>query len=256
MISIKPILFSAAIATSRRTIISVAAMSTSATTNQNCSGKSAIVFLHGLGDSPAGWSFLEDQLPSLRPSLTPEKVQYVFPPAPTIGLTISGGAQTSGWFDLFDWPIGIKARDDKAGKEAAAEQIERTVEKLEEEHGIPPSRVIVGGFSQGAAVALLAAYHRRTQGKVPFAGCVCLSGWLTLKEDLAVTEEVAKATPLFWGHGQWDDKVLFEQQEHGVKILRDIGVDVTDLSFPMGHQSHPEELEEMAGFIEKSLSSK
>lgn len=252
MISIKPFLFSAVIATSRRTILSVAAMTTSA----NCSGKSAVVFLHGLGDSPAGWSFLEGELPSIRKSIGKLDITYVFPPAPTIGLTINGGAQMPGWFDLYDWPIGISARDDRDGKVAAAQQIEKVVEQLEQEQGIPPSRVIVGGFSQGAAVALLAAYHRRTQGKVPFAGCVCLSGWLTLKDDLAVTEEVAKSTPLFWGHGQWDDKVLFEQQAHGVEKLQNIGVDVTDLSFPMGHSSHPKELEEMAEFIEKALSSK
>jgi len=108
-----------------------------------------------------------------------------------------------GWFDLFDWPIGIDAKDDKAGKVAAAQQIEQAVDKLEKDMGIPPSRVVVGGFSQGGAVALLAAYHRRTKNKVPFAGCICLSGWLTLKDDLSVTEEVARATPLFWGHGQW-----------------------------------------------------
>ena len=108
-----------------------------------------------------------------------------------------------------DWPIGIKAKDDKEGKIKAAIQIEEAVEKLQKEDGIPPSRVVVGGFSQGGAVALLAAYHRRVEGKTPFAGCVCLSGWLTLKDELKVTDEVKSKTPLFWGHGQWDDKVLF-----------------------------------------------
>ena len=109
-----------------------------------------------------------------------------------------------------DWPIGIKAKDDREGKIKAAIQIEEAVEKLEKEEGIPPSRVVVGGFSQGGAVALLAAYHRRVEGKTPFAGCLCLSGWLTLKDELKVTDEVKSKTPLFWGHGQWDDKVLFE----------------------------------------------
>lgn len=180
-------------------------------------------------------------------------MHYVFPPAPTVGITINGGMEMPGWFDLFDWPIGVGAKDDREGKIAAAQQIERAVEKLESEMGIPPSRIVVGGFSQGGAVALLAAYHRRTEGKVPFAGCVCLSGWLTMKGDLKVTEEVAKSTPLFWGHGQWDDKVLFEQQEHGVGILREHGVDVTDLQFPMGHSSHPQEISEMAEFVEKVL---
>lgn len=159
----------------------------------------------------------------------------------------------SGWFDLYDWPIGIGAKDDRAGKLAAVQQIETTVEELERDLGIPPSRVVVGGFSQGGAVALLAAYHRRGRGSTPFAGCVCLSGWLTLKDELTVTPEAARATPLFWGHGQWDDKVLFEQQAHGVAELRDRGVDVTDASYPMGHASHPKEVEAMAEFVEKVL---
>lgn len=228
-------------------------MSTSATNQKTCGGgKSAVVFLHGLGDTPAGWSSLEYQLPSIRKSLE-KNVRWVFPHAPTVGITINGGAEMPGWFDLFDWPIGIAAKDDKAGKVAAAQQIERAVDELEQEHGIPPSRVVVGGFSQGGAVALLAAYHRRTQNKVPFAGCICLSGWLTLKDDLSVTEEVAKATPLFWGHGQWDDKVLFEQQAHGVEKLRNLGVDVMDDSYPVGHSSHPQEMEAVADFLEKVL---
>ncbi len=160
-----------------------------------------------------------------------------------------------GWFDLYDWPIGIKAKDDRGGKLAAVKQIEETVERLEREMGIPPSKIVVGGFSQGGAVALLTAYHRRgAGGKVPFAGCVCLSGWLTLKDDLtSVTEEVASATPLFWGHGQWDDKVLYEQQAHGVGRLRELGVDVTDESYPMGHSSHPKEMRAVADFLERVL---
>ena len=112
-----------------------------------------------LGDSPAGWSSLQRTLPSIRPNLGRD-VHYIFPPAPTIGLTINGGMEMPGWFDLYDWPIGISAKDDREGKLAAVEQIEETIERLESELGIPPSRVVVGGFSQGAAIALLAAYHR------------------------------------------------------------------------------------------------
>lgn len=74
-----------------------------------------------------------------------------------------------------------------------------------------------------------------------------------MKDELSITEEVAKTTPLFWGHGQWDDKVLFEQQAHGVEKLRNLGVDVTDFSYPMGHSSHPQETEAMAEFVEKVL---
>lgn len=75
-----------------------------------CSGK-ALIFLHGLGDTPAGWSSLERQLPSLIGNL--EGAKYVFPAAPTIPISINGGAEMPGWFDVLDWPIGITARDDR-----------------------------------------------------------------------------------------------------------------------------------------------
>jgi hypothetical protein len=45
--------------------------------------------------------------------------------------------------DLFDWPIGITAKDDKTGKHKAAQQIEEAVDKLERDMGIPPSRIVV-----------------------------------------------------------------------------------------------------------------
>ena len=87
---VRPLLFSSA-AIASRSLPLTAAMSMSSTTSsgdKQC-GKSAVVFLHGLGDTPAGWSSLEYQLPSLKPSLG-QDVHYVFPPAPTIGITING----------------------------------------------------------------------------------------------------------------------------------------------------------------------
>ncbi len=158
----------------------------------------------------------------------------------------------TGWFDLNDWPIRTGARDDGDGKIAAVRRIEETVEMIEEEMGIPPSRVVIGGFSQGGAVALLAAYHHRRHGKVPFAGCICLSGWLTSMDDLTTTE-VSRKTPLFWGHGERDDVVPFEQQAHGVMRLRELGLDVTDESYPTGHGVHPREMLAVAEFLMRVL---
>ena len=218
-----------------------AAMST--TGNQEAK-KGALVFLHGLGDSPAGWSSLEYKLPSIQPRL--KDIAYVFPPAPTIELTINGGMQMPGWFDLYNWPIGVGSKDDRQGIMAALTQIEKTMLQLEEKEGIDPSKIVVAGFSQGGAIALLSAYQRRER---PFAACVSLSAWLTLVDELAVTEG-AKKTPLLWAHGRIDDKVLFEQQAFGVKKLREQGVDVTSKEYDMGHESDPEEIKEMASFLD------
>lgn len=224
------------------------------TTTTPKSGPAALIFLHGLGDTPAGWSSLKDMLPSIQPRL--KDVTYVFPPAPTIPITINGGATMPGWFDILDWPIGLKARDDPKGMLSAVSKIEEEVSRLVSEEGIPKHRIVVGGFSQGGAIALLSAY-RSSSTEESYAGCISLSGWVTLKEDVIETLSSSsnnnKNIPLFWGHGQYDDKVLFEQQDFGVNLLREHGVTVSSSSYPVGHSSDPEEIRAFADFLDDLL---
>jgi lysophospholipase II len=184
------------------------------------SQRGALIFLHGLGDSPAGWSDLERSLPELQPRLA--SLEYVFPAAPTIPIAINGGARMPGWFDLYDWPIEVGAQDDPVGLAAGVKTVEQHVKELNDK-GIANDKIVVGGFSQGGAVALLAAYQSKTR----YAGCVGLSAWLTLPEQLNVSDE-ARKTPLYWGHGTFDDKVVFAQQSFGVGKLREQGVNVKD----------------------------
>lgn len=223
-------------------------------TKSPSNNRAAVIFLHGLGDSPDGWASLAEALPNLRPSLASMDITYVFPPAQMVGITVNGGEKMPGWFDVYDWPIGVDAKDDPKGLAMSVKRVEKIVTQLKEEKGIDPSRVVLGGFSQGGAVALMAAYNRRKKDAIPFAGCVCMSGWLPMKDYLDVSEEAARATPLFWAHGQYDEKILFEQQRHGVNKLVGVGVDVTAVSYPVGHESSNfEEIDDMAGFFRSSI---
>eukprot|EP00977_Amphora_coffeiformis_P016216 scaffold4955_cov204-Amphora_coffeaeformis.AAC.4 len=224
----------------------------------------ALIFLHGLGDTPAGWSSLQFSLPQLKKNLA--KVVYVFPPAPIIPISINGGAEMPGWFDLYDWPIGVGVKDDPVGKYKAVQQIEQCITEVETKHGIPRSRIVVGGFSQGGAIALLTAYHANgavdgLAPRPPLAGCVSLSGWWTLVNDDKGDDGAAQQqqrqvinpqTPLFWAHGQYDDKVLFGQQEFGITKLKEAGLtSIESHQYPMGHESDPKEMEAMAAFLDK-----
>ena len=233
-----PLLFITAATTN---ITQIRAMST---TNTSSSKPAALIFLHGLGDSPAGWSSLEHQMPNLKPSLS--GLKYVFPASPTIPISINGGATMPGWFDLYDWPIGIGVKDDNDGLKKAADIVEECVTNLESE-GVSRDRIVVGGFSQGGAVALRAAYNGGG-----FAACVSLSGWVTFNELSG--EGKNKNIPLFLGHGSQDDKVLFEQQQHAEITLTGQGVsDIDSRSYRMGHSSHPQEMVDMAEFLDKVL---
>jgi Predicted esterase len=257
----------------------LSAAASSTTTDNSAPPAAALIFLHGLGDTPAGWSSLSKQLPLMKPSLA--NVQYVFPPAPTIPISINGGMKMPGWFDLYDWPIAVGCQHDHDGLGKAVQTLEPFVQKLESQ-GIPKHRIVIGGFSQGGAVALRAVYHdgaAQTDNhhsndhsstapvQSQYAACVNLSGWLTFDDQLSSksssssssssnqNHESCNNVPLFWGHGSFDDKVLFEQQKYGVdKLVTEMNLKhVHDYSFPIGHGAHPEEMVMLAEFLDKVL---
>jgi lysophospholipase II len=177
-------------------------------------------------------------------------------------------ARMPGWFDLYDWPIEVGATDDTTqtlGVGVAA--VQSAVNDLRQ-RGYALDTIVVGGFSQGGAVALLSAYHptarirslSSSSSSSPNSGSGTLSGWLTLIPDFeAATKSndsfaAAAATPLFWGHGQYDDKVLFEHQAFGVEKLRSMGVQSIDArQYPMGHESDPDELTALAQFVDGAI---
>jgi len=250
---------------------SVSAMSTasaaaSAVVTPSSKYRGALIFLHGLGDSPSGWSNLEHSLCKIKPRLDPTQIKYVFPPAPTQSLTINGGARMPGWFDLYDWPIGVGSKDDRLGLMKSIQQIQKEVKKLNDEDNIPSNKIVIGGFSQGGAVALLTCYHKeedQDQVQQKYAGCVGLSAWLTLPKEVvdsssssssSSSNDVRTEIPLFWGHGTYDDKVLFEQQQFGVeKLTNEFGLPynlITSTQYPMGHESCQKETNDLAEFLD------
>ena len=216
----------------------------------------ALIFLHGLGDSPRGWSSLQNTLPRLKPRLS--QIEFVFPAAPMVSISINGGARMPGWFDLYEWPVAVGDPDDAVGLQRAVAQLQGEIETLEQA-GISRDRIVIGGFSQGAAVALLAAYHggvssptTTATATTPLAGVVALSGWLTLAKELQVTD-LAKQTPCWWAHGKFDDKVMFKQQAFGATKLQEAGVTVSTLQYRIGHESDPEEISALAEFLDTTL---
>ena len=149
------------------------------------------IFLHGLGDTPPAGLDQEDRersVPNFRARSGFSCVLYCachhkWSPADL-------------WFDLYDWPLAVGCRDDREGLLQSVAHVHTLIDDLVAK-GIPASRIIIGGFSQGAAVTLLAA-HRYPK---TLLGCICLSGWLTLKEDWESSRVEGNSTPVFLGHG-------------------------------------------------------
>ena len=110
-----------------------------------------VVFLHGLGDTGAGWSEA-----GLNRSPGLEHVTFLYPTAPVKPVTLNMGMPMTAFFDINSLEIETTIEDEKGLREATD-----ALHELIEKEGVEKDRVVVGGFSMGGAVALLAATQVR-----------------------------------------------------------------------------------------------
>lgn len=90
----------------------------------------------------------------------------------------------------------------------------------ETDAGIPSNRIVLGGFSQGGAMALFTGIT--TQHKL--AGVFGLSSYLVLGDKVKTFAEeskgVNKDTPFFMGHGDADEVVKHRWGLQSAEVLR------------------------------------
>lgn len=203
----------------------------------------AIIWLHGLGAD--GHDF-EPIVPEIvRPG---ERAwRFVFPHAPRRPVTINNGMSMRAWYDLQG--LDRRAAEDLAGFKDTDAHLHWLIDR-ERERGIPSTRVVVAGFSQGGAVSLYAA--PRFPEKL--AGIVALSCYLPLESRLDGERVPANdATPIFLAHGR-DDTVL--PMNLGVQArdsLSSRGYSVEWHEYPMPHAVCAAEIADIRGFLLRVL---
>lgn len=209
--------------------------------------KSAIVFMHGLDDSPSGW---QESIEWLGGKIG--GCQAVCPAAPIATITKNKGVndKMTAWCDVYEpWPLTLLSRDDEKGLSQSVASIHAVLKQLEAD-GIPSHRIIVGGFSQGAAVATLATYRYPNK----LGGCLNLSGWVPSRDSFASGVCAAnKDTPIFWAHGNTDEIIVCDLQKAGCDALRTAGIPVTDKQFPIGHTTSEDEFDAILKFLQTRL---
>ena len=129
------------------------------------------------------------------------------------------------------------------GIAASRDRLMRLVE-AEAASGTPPSRVLLGGFSQGGALAL----HTALSSPVALGGVACIAGFLPPPAAAAATlglcysaldvcrvllvvpprpcccaSTAGRSTPVLWVHGRDDDVAPLRWAEGAVKKLRAMG---------------------------------
>jgi phospholipase/carboxylesterase len=186
----------------------------------------SVIWLHGLG---ADGNDFAPIVPELVDASWPG-VRFVFPHAPVRPVTVNNNAPTRAWYDIKG--LAIADKQDAEGIRDSIVEVEALIAR-EEERGVPASRIILAGFSQGGAMALSAGLRHREA----LAGLLILSAYLPLHDTIEAERSGANhATPIFWGHGTGDPIVPLVLGEQSRQALESLGHRIDWHSYPMAHQ--------------------
>ena len=203
----------------------------------------AVIWLHGLGAD--GHDF-EPIVPELaRPGERP--LRFVFPHAPIRPVTLNGGFAMRAWYDIVS--LERRGPEDESGIRASQELVEALIRR-ENERGIPSERIVLAGFSQGGALALVTG----TRYPHKLAGIMGLSCYMLLAERFAAERVAAnQATPIFLAHGLEDPIVAPLLGEHARAWLEAAGYPVEWHTYAMPHSVCPQEVTDIANWLRRVL---
>jgi predicted esterase len=192
-----------------------------------------LVFLHGLGDSPAGWSFLSQalELPWLEIVLVQAPIRYG-----------PGWA----WYDLNPSLRATETTRDDIGRSRGL------LESLLGELDRPTESVVLGGFSQGSVMAL----ETGLRSDLPLAGLLCISGYVPLLADFpAGFGSRALERRILCTHGDMDQVIPHTFSEGQAKALAAMGVRIEMETFDKPHGlDEEEELPRIKAWLEETFA--
>jgi phospholipase/carboxylesterase len=203
----------------------------------------SVIWLHGLGADGHDFAPIVPEL-RLPTSLA---VRFVFPHATIQPVTINGGMAMRSWYDILT-PNLVK-REDEAGIRVSEQAIQALIAR-ENARGVPTSRIVLAGFSQGCAMTL----HTGIRFKEKLAGLMGLSGYLPLIDMATQERQAANAeTPIFLAHGTHDPVVTLERAEASRAKLVELGYSVQWHTYPMPHSVCAQEIDDISSFLQSVL---
>ncbi len=207
--------------------------------------RATIIILHGLGaDGTDFMSFADElKLDAVGP------VRYVFPRAPVRPVTINGGNKMRAWYDILN--MDLVRREDEAGLRDSMTQVHALID-AEVARGVPASRIVLGGFSQGCAIALGAGLRYRDK----LAGLLAMSGYMPLADTLAAERNAANIdTPVFLAHGRNDGVIALPRATATRDQLLALGQPLEWHDYPMEHSVCMEEVQAIQTFLRQALAT-
>ncbi len=137
------------------------------------------------------------------------------------------------WYDIDgDQEIGLKK---------SRQLIEESIEVITTKISTRKNKIFLSGFSQGGVVSL----YTGLRSKEPFAGLICLSGYLFGNE---FTSE-SKSTPIFMAHGIYDDLIPISLAKTHYQFLIENNYTVNWKEYPIPHSICAEEMNDLKEWL-------
>ncbi len=206
----------------------------------------SVIWLHGLG---ADGNDFAPIVAELGLPATPG-VRFIFPHAPAIPVTCNNGFVMPAWYDIKVLD-GLRRDVDEAGIVASRASIRELI-AAENARGIPCSRILLAGFSQGGALAYVTALTH----DAPLGGIIALSTYLPVP-DLLAREATTdnRAIPIFAAHGTEDPVVPLQLGEHARDLLQEQAYRVEWHTYRMPHSVCLEEVAAIGAWLRGRLSA-
>ncbi len=207
------------------------------------SATACVIWLHGLGDSGAGFAPIVPMLglPS------DHGIRFIFPHAPEQAVTINQGYVMRSWYDIKS--MDLHNRADMAGVLESEVKVQALIQE-QIDTGILPENIVLAGFSQGGVLSLFTGL-RFAQ---PLAGIMALSCYLPSADEMPIAcHQANKATPILQHHGERDGVVPISAGKMANDLLVQANYDVTWQSYPMEHSVLPEQLKDIAAWLKARL---
>jgi phospholipase/carboxylesterase len=202
----------------------------------------AVIWLHGLGADG------NDFVPVVKQMKLPLLgIRFVFPHAPMRPVTINGGFVMRAWYDIAYHELAFK--EDERGLRDSQKLIEDLIAR-ENARGIPSSRIVLAGFSQGGVMTLQVGLRQPKR----LAGLMALSAYLPMSPMIEIERNAASTSvPIFMGHGIADNIVPLALGTTSRDTLSKLGYELEWHQYPMPHSVCAEELVDISAWLKRVL---
>ena len=161
------------------------------------------------------------------------------------------GMSMPSWYDIKG--LDVKSNEQCDGIEISQSRLAGILQTEHETTGLPYSRMVLAGFSQGGALSLYTGMQLPSSSQ-KLAGIVVLSGYLPQQSKFQITPGL-EDTPILHCHGTQDPVVMYPLAQLTQKALTTIkGATNYELkSFPVQHTVSLDEIQAVEQFLLKLL---